>query len=50
MEEPQLCVSSATVLGADLDDCPPQMDSDFNIGQSSDLREKHTVLLTFHWP
>lgn len=35
MEEPQLCVSSATVLGADLDDCPPQMDSDFNIGQSS---------------
>lgn len=49
MEEPQLCVSSATVLGADLDDCP-QLDSDFNIGQSSDLFEKHTVLLIFHWP
>lgn len=48
MEEPQLCVTSATVLGAELENCPPQTESDFNIGESSDLCEKHPILHTFH--
>lgn len=49
MEEPQLCVSRATILGTELENCPPQMDSDFNIVQFSDLCEKHIVLHTLHW-
>lgn len=47
MREPQLRVGT-TVLGAELGNRPPLMDSDFSINQPSDLCQKSALFWASH--
>lgn len=48
MGDPKPRVGTATVLGAELQNRPPPMDSDFSIDQSSDLGQKYAAVWTCH--